>query len=127
MIIRQGNTRSYNRRRRLYGLFQPSNISGIVANRRHTVQTQGTKGRNTQWDLFRNVPERIAALVAVSRGIGQFANEGYWSSLEDAPSTNPSAVSGQTSAWIVDFYDGQPYSVDKSNTYHVRPIRAITN
>ncbi|MES1249505.1 MAG: DUF1566 domain-containing protein [Chitinophaga rupis] len=62
-----------------------------------------------------------------SKGIGQFANEGYWSSLEDAPLTNPSAVSGKTNAWIVDFYDGRPYTVDKSNTYHVRPIRAVTN
>jgi hypothetical protein len=62
-------------------------------------------------------------------GKGSFANEGYWSSIEDSlllPVTG--ALDNQLPmtakrAWIVDFYDGTTFPVDKGNKYHVRPVR----
>lgn len=62
-------------------------------------------------------------------GKGGFANEGYWSSIEDSlllPVTG--ALNGQPPmtakrAWIFDFYDGNTFPVDKANKYHVRPVR----
>jgi hypothetical protein len=63
------------------------------------------------------------------KNMGHFANEGYWSSIEDSlllPVTG--ALDSQPPmtakrAWIVDFYDGNAFPVDKANKYHVRPVR----
>lgn len=49
------------------------------------------------------------------KNIGNFANEGYWSSLEKR----------KNKAWIVDFFDGRNINVDKSNKYHIRAIREL--
>jgi hypothetical protein len=61
------------------------------------------------------------------KGLGNFAREGYWTSLEDQPSAAPSSTGVQNRAWIVDFYNGNPISVDKSNYYHVRAVRLFNN
>jgi hypothetical protein len=48
-----------------------------------------------------------------AKGIGKFATEGYWSSVE-APKKH--------CAWIVDFYNGNDLQNDKSNKYHIRAV-----
>lgn len=62
-----------------------------------------------------------------AKGIGQFANEGYWSSVEQSPSTDSSGVLSKNKAWIFDFYSGQALSVDKANNYHVRAVKEFRN
>jgi hypothetical protein len=78
-----------------------------------------------------------------AKGIGKFTTEGYWSSVEnfngiDSSSYYYNNISDfnhmnyyadstvgtiQRKAWLVDFYDGRVFTVDKINKYHVRAIR----
>lgn len=58
-----------------------------------------------------------------AKGIGNFAYEGYWSSVEGGGNNDTSANNIPRNAWIVDFFDGKTYLVDKANQYKVRPVR----
>ena len=59
-----------------------------------------------------------------SKGIGHFATEGYWSSVEakSSDSTKP-----QRKAWIVDFFNGKKFTNDKINKNHVRAVKEFRN
>ncbi|MEO6949671.1 MAG: hypothetical protein ABI123_08585 [Ginsengibacter sp.] len=48
-----------------------------------------------------------------AKGIGGFAREGYWSSVEGTR---------RKSAWIVDFLSGREIQNNKSNKYHIRAV-----
>ena len=50
--------------------------------------------------------------------LGDFKNGRYWSSTE-------SSSSQRNLAFLQNFSDGRLYSVDKSNSYYVRPIRQV--
>jgi hypothetical protein len=55
---------------------------------------------------------------------GNFKNEGYWSSIEES---HGSKSSNKRKAYIVDFYDGRLFPVNKSNKYRVRAVREFWN
>jgi hypothetical protein len=76
------------------------------------------------------------------KGRGNFAKEGYWSSVENLDSsvyTRDTLGSSRNvykrgenlryrntterKAWLVDFFDGKTFTADKINKYHVRAIR----
>src|SRR5205809_248335 len=67
----------------------------------------------TGWYLPSKTELNLIYTNLATKGVGGFANEGYWSSVED---------SKRHAAWIVDFYDGKEIQNDKSNKYHVRAV-----
>lgn len=56
---------------------------------------------------------------------GSFAKEGYWTSVEQPSPSDSLSEQQSTRSWIVDFYNGRAFPVDKMNNYHVRPVREL--
>ena len=81
--------------------------------------------RDTLWYLPSLAELKLMYQNLDSTGKLNFANEGYWSSVEFTDSITPARASKK--AWIEDFFNGKSLPVNKSNKYHVRAIRAFNN
>jgi len=60
-----------------------------------------------------------------AKGMGNFAQEGYWTSVEQVKTTDSVLSRNARLSFIVDFYNGKSFPVDKANSYHVRPVLAL--
>lgn len=84
---------------------------------------------STAWYLPSRMELSVLYKNIVTTGRGNFVNEGYWSSVEDSlllpvsGSLDSQPPLTARRAWIVDYYDGNTFPVDKANKYHVRPVR----
>lgn len=67
----------------------------------------------TGWYLPSKAELNLMYKNLAAKGIGGFAREGYWSSIEG---------SKRNSAWIVDFLTGREIQNNKSNKYHIRAV-----
>ena len=87
----------------------------------------------TNWYL----PTRIELILMYSnianskdaaiRAKGKFKREGYWSSLELKPDSTTGFTPNQRNAFIVDFFNGRNFPVNKANKYRVRAVREFQN
>lgn len=71
--------------------------------------------------IYKNIANNSDNII---KRTGNFKNEGYWSSLEES---RGSKSSNKRKAYIVDFYDGRSFPVNKSNKYRVRAVREFRN
>ena len=81
----------------------------------------------TGWYLPSKTELTLMYTALAVKGIGGFANEGYWSSLEAMSDQQSINTAGARKAWIVDFFDGKIFLNDKINKNRVRAIRAFIN
>ena len=83
---------------------------------------------DTPWYLPSRVELDTLWSVMGSKGLWNFVNEGYWSSVEGGGPGNFDSSNFNNiarNAWIVDFYLGKVLLVDKANQYRLRPVREI--
>jgi hypothetical protein len=81
---------------------------------------------DTTWYLPSKAELSLMYTNVALKGMGGFAKEGYWSSVEASATVGDSLnVKAVRKAWIVDFIDGHRFPVDKANKYHVRPVMAF--
>lgn len=78
--------------------------------------------KDTLWYLPSVAELRLMYQVLDSSGRLRFAKEGYWSSVEFSDQRSALSTT-EKKAFIVDFFNGRSFPVDKSNKYHIRAIR----
>ena len=73
--------------------------------------------------MYTNIARSQSAAI---KKRGKFKNEGYWSSFEATDSTR-GAPGDERRAYIVDFFNGRTFPVNKANKYRVRAVREFRN
>jgi hypothetical protein len=96
--------------------------AATICNSYHTADSSCTG-----WYLPSKTELNLMYTALAVKGIGGFANEGYWSSLEATSDPKDINTPGKRKAWIVDFFDGKIFLNDKINKNRVRAIRAFRN
>lgn len=82
--------------------------------------------RDTLWYLPSRAELTLIYQSLDSMSLVKFAKEGYWTSVEFTDGTL-TRKKVEKKAWIVDFFNGKSFPVNKSNKYHVRAIREFRN